>query len=243
MDNGMLTTQPTSSEIIKTNNVDSPASNEIINSIANIGLFSKYQGIVAEKISAPFNVPTPKEKVKKRPDGFDYVEGTWMDHVSKEHMPLYKYTLLHISWNLGWINVVISLEDRITGNVELGAGAARIQVSRGVETPGFKDVIDMGNNLKAALTQAIKNAQSRFGVAADVYGKRESIPNDEEKKRFTDMFTLLNTISPAKAKLLKEQWEALGTDFSEFLDRWQVFVDKQSRGGTEVKKEKKSVNL
>jgi len=53
----------------------------------------------------------------------------------------------------------------------------------------------------------------------------------------------LNTISPAKAKLLKEQWDALGTDFSEFLDRWQVFVDKQARSGPEVQKEKKSVNL
>lgn len=236
-----MTTQ--TKEAVSNTQLESAGSSELngtIESIANIAIIDNYKEMVAKRIMAPFNVPTPKEKVRKRPDGFDYVEGSWMDHVSKDYMPLYKYTLLHVSWELGWISVIVSLEDRITGNIELGGGSARIQVNRGVETPGFRDVIDMGNNLKSALTQAIKNAQSRFGVAADIYGKRESLPTDDERTRFKEMQGILKNISTTKAKLFTDQWDALGTDFSVFLDRWQVFVDRESK--EESPKVKKSIN-
>jgi hypothetical protein len=228
--------------LTESNKVGSFLSNELA---ANIGATSRKEQIrkiVAEEIKAPFNVPTPKEKVKKRPDGFDYVEGTWMDNVAKEYMPLYEYNLLHISWELGWINMVISLKDKITGNIELGAGSARIQTRSGVETPGFRDVIDMGNNIKAALTQAIKNAQSRFGIAADVYGKRESTPTDDERKKFQEMLTQIKEISISKGQLFEEQWKALGTDFSEFLDRWSIFIKMKSPTGAD-KTNPKKINL
>lgn len=227
--------QSLSSVEVPTQASNQNVSNDIINSIANIAMFDKYKGLVGQKINAPFNVETPKEKVKKRPDGFDYVEGTWMDHVAKETMPLYEYNLLHISWDFGWVSMVVSLTDRVSGNIELGAGAARIQVRQGVETPGFRDVIDMGNNVKAALTQAIKNAQSRFGVSADVYGKRESMPTDDERKQFQEMTTQIKAVSSSKAKIFQEQWDALGTDYSEFLDRWRVFVENNSSTKTDTK--------
>jgi hypothetical protein len=215
--------------------------NEITKSIVNSMILEENKKLVADKIQAPYNVVTPKEKIKKRPDGYDYVEGTWMDHVTKEYMPFYEYNLLHISWQLGWINIVVSLKDRTTGNMELGAGAARIHVYQGVETPGFKDVIDMGNNIKAALTQAIKNAQSRFGVAADVYGKRESQPTDDERKRFQEMSTQIYQISPSKSKIFEDQWNSLGTDYTEFLERWQIFLDRNAKkADTELVKSIKS---
>lgn len=211
-------------------------------SLVNIAAIGQFKDMVTQKINEPFNVSTPKEKVKKRPDGFDYVEGTWMDHVAKQFMPLYEYTLLHVSTELGWINMIVSLKDRITGNIELGAGAARIQVRQGVETPGFRDVIDMGNNIKSALTQAIKNAQSRFGVAADVYGKRESTPSDDERTRFQSLEKEIEKVSPSKARLFKEQWNALGTDFTEFLDRWTLFLPKKKEEKKDVQ-EKPILNL
>lgn len=199
---------------------------EVVEALANLNIISASRDEVINHITKPLDIKTPPEKIKKRPDGYDYVESSFMDYQAKRFMPLYEYKLLHVSWELGWINVIVSLRDKTTGNVELGAGSARIQVSRGIETPGFRDVIDMSNNLKSALTNAIKNAQSRFGIAADVYNKRESIPTDDERSRYEAMKRDIYSFSPTRAKMFEEQWNDLGTDWTEFLDRWQVFIDR-----------------
>lgn len=204
---------------------------DMVRTLANVSLIKSkehFRDELRSYITAPYDQKTPVEKVKKRPDGYDYVESSFMDYETKKFMPLYKYTLLHVSWEMGWINVIVSLEDRITGNTELGAGSARIQVSRGVETPGFRDVIDMSNNIKSALTNAIKNAQSRFGIAADVYQKRESIPTDAERDRSVEMRLKIHEINATRARMFTEQWNNLGTDWTEFLDRWQVYIDRNT---------------
>lgn len=180
-------------------------------------------------IASPFDISTPLEKVKKRPDGFDYVESSYMDYQTKQFMPLYEYKLLHVSYEHGWINILVSLTDRITGNVELGADSARIQVRQGTEAPNFRDILDMGNNLKSALSKAIKNAQSRFGIAADIYQKRESVPTEDERNRFERMAKEIFNISPSRAQMFKEQWVSLGTDWSDFLDKWQVYIERNSK--------------
>jgi hypothetical protein len=192
---------------------------------------------VREYITAPYDQKTPPEKVKKRPDGFDYIESSFMDYETKKFMPLYEYKLLHVMSDMGWISIIVSLTDRTTGNTELGAGSARIQVSRGVEQPGFRDVIDMSNNYKAALSNAIKNAQSRFGIGADVYQRRESIPTDAERKRFSEMKIELYAINATRAKMFEEQWKDLGTDWTEFMDRWQVYLDRNKPQKAAVKSE------
>lgn len=203
---------------------------DMVTALANVSLIKSkehFRDELKSYISAPFREQkTPVEKVKKRPDGYDYVESSFMDFETKKFMPLYEYKLLHTTWEMGWITIIVSLRDRITGNTELGAGSARIQVSRGVETPGFRDVIDMSNNVKSALTNAIKNAQSRFGIASDVYQKRESIPTDDERKRFAEMQKQVSEINATRARMFSEQWLNLGTDWTEFLDRWQVYVDR-----------------
>ena len=205
---------------------------EVTAALANLSIVKSQDGFrekVGKYITEMHGVKTPPEKVRKRPDGFDYVDSSWMDHVAKEFIPFYKYELVHYSVEMGWINVIVSLTDRITGNVELGADSARIMVKRGTEVPSYKDIVDMGNNIKSALSKAIKNAQSRFGVAADVYQKRESAPTEEERKRFDEMSKTLYGISPSRTQIFKEQWANLGTDWSEFLDKWQVYVDRSTK--------------
>jgi len=179
------------------------------------------RGIVTEHITSIYNVRTPKDKIKKRPDGLDYIESTWMDKTWKEFSPLYSYSLVYVNESSGWIDVIVSLEDKTSGNVELGAGSARIQVRRGTE-----DIVDKSNNIKSALTGAIKNAQSRFGVGADVYGKREQTRSDEEVSRFKQMSIDIKRIDPSRTQMFENQWNDLGVDFTEFLDRWQMFIDK-----------------
>lgn len=220
-------------ELAPTTHVRNPAKSFEIDVVKAITSVSAYQDSTAldgirAHITAPFNIDTPKEKVKKRADGFDYVQGSYLDYVTKSHMPLYKYTLLHVSESMGWISVIVSLEDRITGNVELGADAARIQVSKSnSEEPTFRDIIDKGNNLKAALTDAIKNAQSRFGYAADVYKKRESVPTDEERKRYEALLKEIKSVSVMHGDICAEQWNQLGSDFDTYLRRWQIWLDKK----------------
>lgn len=214
----------------------STAHSEMVEALANVSLLKSdehFRDELRNYITKPYDHKTPPEKVKKRPDGYDYVESSYMDFETKQFMPLYEYKLLNYSSDMGWINVIVSLTDRTTGNTELGAGSARIQVSRGVETPGFRDVIDMSNNIKAALTNAIKNAQSRFGIAADVYQRRESVPTDAERGRFEEMKKQIHAISATRAKIFADQWNDLGTDWSEFLEKWQVYIDRNSNNKQE----------
>jgi hypothetical protein len=217
------------SELVKFN---PQGTSDLSRTIANLSILKEedFRSVVAEHITHPFDVETPKEKVKRRPDGFDYIESSWMDKVTKEGMPLYKYSLLHCNESLGWIDIIISLEDCLTGNIELGAGSARIQVRQGTQDPpGFRDVVDKGNNLKAALTNAIKNAQSRFGYGADVYGKREGVRTKEDIERYKKMLVDVKSISSVKAQVFAQQWEELGVDFVDFLDGWQFYIDREKK--------------
>jgi hypothetical protein len=178
-------------------------------------------------VNSPFDVSTPKEKVKKRPDGYDYIESSWMDKQFKSHSPLYAYELLHYSENHGWVTCIVKLTDRITGNSELGGASVRIQVRQGAGAePTFRDIIDKGNNIAAVVTRACKNAQSRFGHGADIYGKREAVRTKEENERYDDFLRSLKKLSPNKVDLFKDGWEELGADFSDYLDKWQIFIDK-----------------
>ena len=203
---------------------------EIWKVLSDLTVLSNAKSIVLDHITAPFNIPTPKEKVKKRPDGYDYIESSWMDKEFKTQSPIYSHELVHYSEGHGWITIIVRLTDRTTGNSELGASSARIMVKSGTGLePTFKDIIDKGNNVASALTKAIKNAQSRFGIGADVYGKRESAITDQERDRYESMSKTIKSLAPSKQSIFEEQWKELGTDYTDFLDRWQIFVDRIKR--------------
>lgn len=212
------------------------ALSEAAKTVANLTMMKNFQTVVMEHITSPFNILTPKDKIKRRPDGYDYVENTWMDKSFKEHSTLYSTELVHYSEAHGWISIIVRLTDRVTGNSELGADSARIQVRQGsgVE-PSFKDVIDKGNNIKSALSRAIKNAQSRFGHSADVYGKRESTKTEEDKTRFDSILQDVTKISKVRAQQFEQGWNEIGVDFSDYLDRWQTFVERNQSKSTAEK--------
>lgn len=213
------------------------STSELLRTLANLTMLKEnkaaFQSVVTEHITSPFDVPTPKEKIKKRPDGFDYIESSWMDKQFKEHSPLYSMDLLHYSENMGWVTAIVKVTDRITGNSELGGASVRIQVTKGTLEPTFRDIIDKGNNVAAVVTRAIKNAQSRFGHGADVYGKRESAQTNEEKDRYASMLKEITSISTARAKLFQGGWAELGSDYTEFLDKWQIYIDRNQVPSTE----------
>jgi hypothetical protein len=200
---------------------------ELVRALADLSILSdeNLRAAVTEHITSIYDVKTPVEKVKRRPDGLDYIESTWMDKTWKEFSPLYEYSLLMHNESLGYVDIIVMLKDRVTGNTELGAGSARIQVKRGTGDPEYSNILDKGNQLKAALTNAIKNAQSRFGVGADIYGKREETRTEEEEARFRSMLVTIKKIAPSRAQMFEIQWSELGVDYTEYLDRWQVLID------------------
>lgn len=240
MDNAIKT----SSSIQENNQHETSSFRESIDvekMLANLTLIRKFQSIVAEHITHPFQVKTPKEKIKKRPDGFDYVESSWMDKSFKEQSPLYSTELVHYSEQNNWITIIVCVTDRITGNSELGASSVRVQVraNAGPE-PTSRDIIDKGNNVAAALSKAIKNAHSRFGHAADIYGKREEIKSESEIARYDSMLPTISSISVPSAVAFTKGWQEIGVDFTEYLDGWQHFIDSrlQQKQGVPIDKVK-----
>jgi hypothetical protein len=215
----MENNKPTTFEELTVNTITTKVAMELIN-------LETIKAKLTDYITSPFRVNTPPEKVKRRPDGFDYIESSWMDKQFKESTPLYTHDLVHFSESLGWVTAIVKVTDRITGNSELGAASVRIQVRKEVSEPTFRDIIDKGNNVAAVVTKAIKNAQSRFGHGADVYGKRESIKSEEERLRFDQMVKELRALNPQKAAIFESQWKELGTDYSDYLDNWEGYLNK-----------------
>lgn len=174
---------------------------------------------------------TPKEYIKTKPGGnYFYVPAPFMDSKFKEHIPLYsgKFAFPPIIWK-NWIVVGVELKDESTGNTEMGLKAHRIQIGKELrraitgyfdeqnnwvaptKTPEDItpfDIVDMSNDVAAALTDSIKNAQSRFGICADVYDK--IVMTEADIKEMEDEFlSILMTISnPLLKKKYASEWKS-----------------------------------
>lgn len=178
---------------------------------------------------------TPSEYRKLKPLGkttVTYVPATYMDAKFKDFAPYYANRFAFPPFVFqNWVIVGVEVEDRLTKNTELGLKAHRIQFSAekkkavtgywenntyypptmdiGQLTPF--DMIDVGNDVSSALTEAIKNAQSRFGVAADVYEK--NILSDEDLKQLEiDFIDFLTTIqNPVSKSKYRQEWKECKT--------------------------------
>ena len=177
-----------------------------------------------------YKADTPETKVKKRPDGYPYVSGSYMNKLFTDLFPLYEFTNLEVTDVPQWgiVRVTLILVDRTSGNSQPGVGAARIQISREAKKKPVHeitpfDLIDYDKNVKSALTNAIKNAQSRFGVAADVYQKREFTPTPEEQERYEE---LVKDAPATKKVVITEAWNNLGDGFTDFLDSVEAKLEK-----------------
>ena len=195
-----------------------------ISSVTNLISFKDVKDII-DYNTQPFENKTPENKVKRNPKGYDYVKGSFMDKSFKIHSPLYAYEHVEVQdvLPLGFVRVVLILKNRITGNAEVGTGAARIQLTKdareriesgGVGVTPF-DVVDYDKNLKAATEQARKNAQRQFGIAADVYRRQEFDPTEENLIKWEE---LKEKMSLKHKMQLQEEFESLGSHFTEWLE-------------------------
>lgn len=174
---------------------------------------------------------TPRDYVKSKPIGgrdMLYVPATYMDNEFKNSSPLYKNDFAFPPFVFqNWIIVGVKLTDML-GNTELGLKAHRIQFNAdkkkavqsgqmdiGQLTPF--DMIDVGNDVSACLTEAIKNAQSRFGIAADIYNKQILSPEQLEELE-KDFKMYLDTIqNPVKKSKIVQEWKECKTPADKLL--------------------------
>ena len=110
------------------------------------------------------NSPTPKEQVKTRPDGMDYIEEGYMRHLLNKHYPLWSWNCEEVQflgaewvWVRGTLTIVEDGVPRKFGSV----GATRVQFKRGApHTP--ENIVDIDKNVASANTDSFKRAVNRL---------------------------------------------------------------------------------
>ena len=123
---------------------------------------------------------TPSYYVKEK-QGFDYVEEGYMRHVLNKFFPVWnweiiKYELLGSEWIV--VQGRLTIHDNSVTRKYDSVSSHRIQKRRDSD-----EFVDIGNDIKAANTDALKVAVNRLcNVSDDVYRKRIETPELSEKQ-------------------------------------------------------------
>ena len=136
-----------------------------------------------------------------------------------------------------WYTITVEGKDRSTGNTNVGMGAARIRRNK------KGDIVNFRHDLSAAITYALKNMASQFGIAADVYGKDIEEYSPETQATLERVYDLLaKKYNKEEANRLIEKIEDM--EELELVDCLAEIVntlDKQTQ--EKSKKESKIVNV
>lgn len=137
------------------------------------------QNYFTDHILKVLNKNTPKEKIKKRPDGFDYVEiGYVVSQLDEAFNRLWEWEIIEQQLGDRQVWVKGRLTVHLAPNFSLkkdAYGSADIQRYRTGHAKAGQ-VMDIGNTLKSASSDALKKAASMLGIASDVY-----FPNEFQK--------------------------------------------------------------
>lgn len=175
-------------------------------------------------------------------DNHIYVKNQYMDNIFKLFYPI--HTIKIVSERIltnAWIIYNVEIEAKVGLNLSItncGAGASRIMIPKEIRA-GIKngtipierlsplDWIDVGNDAKSALTKAISNAQSRFGVCADVYNKG-IMPEHIRKsiERTIDKIIETNVVLPMEKINVKRDWSELKSKKGNYLDFLAMLCEK-----------------
>lgn len=135
---------------------------------------------------------TPPSQVKRRPDGYDYVTEAYMRKKLNDFYPGWSWEIdKHEFLGAEWVVVrgTLYIADCEIPRKFSAPGAKRIQFKRGTEhVPA--NILDIGNNIKAASSDAFKTAVNRLcNIADDVYRKHiESELTNKQKETIAILF-------------------------------------------------------
>lgn len=147
-----------------------------------------HEGKKYSVVKTPFSIqqilslikPTPREQIYTRPGrggkSFTYVTGSY---VEKKLNYLFGFMWDFDVVEHGVVGDFIWVKGKLTGNLPNGAQIRKTQFGR-AEVKYKKDashkpenMVDYGNDLKAAATDSLKKCASLLGIASDVYGKQD----------------------------------------------------------------------
>lgn len=166
--------------------------------------------------------PTNTAYVKIK-ENFPYLESNYVDSSFTDIFPHYEVEILSSGV---FQNYYVFFDVRVKAYItedkylqRVGTGSARIQVKTSAKEEFLKnggtispfDYVDFGNSRKSALTLAIKNAQERFGIGADITNR--IILSKEETDRIREEFDrlLLLLDDPRDKNRYKEKWNSAKT--------------------------------
>ena len=120
--------------------------------------------------------------------GMDYVDFPYMKNKVNEHYPVWSFRdlkIVHEMLNSGWVVVQGELHFIDEGVPRIGACAAahRIAFKKGMErTP--ENIVDLGNDVKAAVTDAMKKGFNTYmNISDDIYRHIEVVDLTENQKQ------------------------------------------------------------
>ena len=129
---------------------------------------------------------TPKAFIKKRPDGFDYVDEAYMRNELTKEYPAWSWSpagdnpvqFLGAEWVI--VTGVLRVNDNGVMREFYSPGSARVQFKRG-KPHTAENVVDIDKNLASANTNGFKRAVNRLGyIADDVYRKQDLTLSDTD---------------------------------------------------------------
>jgi len=132
-----------------------------------------------EQVYESLKEPTPTKFIKKRPGRagltFDYVEvGYITDFLNRKFNCMWSFDILDKQvghekvWVLGKLTVYIPTSFGIQEIFKTQFGGADIKKDKFAKLP-----IDIGDDLKAAASDALKKCASMFGIASDIYWREK----------------------------------------------------------------------
>ena len=150
---------------------------------------------ITEKHKRVSRIKTPKPFIKKKM-GLEYIEYNYMREIAEREYPGYKWNIMKadvlgseayvVHGRLSWYDEGIWREGDVVA-------AHRIQRKRGTN-----EFVDIGNDIKAANTDAIKKAFNMFlNIADDVYRNQIEDPVLSENQK-SDILAIAQKISAEK---------------------------------------------
>lgn len=196
-------------------------------------------------------------------DKFPYLPSKYVDDKFNQYFPIHSVEFVNRSDENLWISytvkITVALPNGLTMS-RLGSGAARKQIkqlarakieggfiydSNGQKVkvekdPDYKltpfDFVDNGNTEKAALTNAIKNTQERFGIGADITERVIYTPEQMKEIDENVMGCIESIINPRNKIKAKEKLASLKTpnekvrfidEMSEIFEEVNQFINEK----------------
>ncbi len=206
--------------------------------------------IAIQKRETISNTSTPKQMIKKRADGFDYVEEAYMRSMLDKVYPDWSWLpapdnavqFLGSEWVV--VQGVLEITEEESGRKRrfFSPGAARVQFKSG-QPHTTENVIDIDKNVASANSYAFKRACNRLAhIADDIYRKqvRTDFMTEEQEEAYDDLLKTAKDVGMKMTRLA--QWKnAKETIYqSNYVDAFNSFYQEVNHLKTNKKNNKEN---